>query len=405
MSDIVIVGGGLTAATAAKTLRGEGFDGGIRIFAGENHNPYLRPPLSKEYLQGKAGLDAVWVEKAEWYGENNVQLDTGTTVTAINPAGHEVEAGGAKVHYDQLLLATGCSPRHLPIPGADLDGVLTLRTLDDSDRLKEILTGGGKHVVLIGGGWIGLEIASSAKQLGNEVVVLERDPIPLGRVLGDELGTYFTQFQRGKGVDIRGSVNITGIVGENGKVTGVGIEGGETVAADVVLMGVGVVPNVSLAKDAGLDVQNGITTNAALATSAPDVFAAGDVAFSLHPALNEHIRSEHWANATGSGEVVAKSMLGQSVQHDMIPYFYTDQFDLGMEYSGYGPLTVGAEVAYRGDPKSGEFLAFWLKDGKVVAGMNVNVWDVNEAVQGIIRRGGVVDLGKLADKDVPLDEL
>jgi 3-phenylpropionate/trans-cinnamate dioxygenase ferredoxin reductase subunit len=405
MSDIVIVGGGLTAATAAKTLRGEGFDGGIRILAGENHNPYLRPPLSKDYLQGKAGLDEVYIEKAEWYGDNNVQLDLGTTVTALHPAEHEVEAGGTRVHYDQLLIATGCSPRHLPIPGADLDGVLTLRTLDDSNRLKAILTGGGKNVVLIGGGWIGLEIASSAKQLGNSVVVLERDPIPLGRILGDELGTYFTQFQRSKGVDVRGSVNITGIVGKGGKVTGVGIEGGEVVPADVVLMGVGVVPNVSLAKDAGLDVQNGITTDAALKTGTPDIFAAGDVAFSLHPDLNERIRSEHWANALGSGEVVAKSMLGQDVRHGMIPYFYTDQFDLGMEYSGYGPLTVGATVVYRGDPKDGEFLTFWLKDGKVVAGMNVNVWDVNEAVQGVIRRAHIVDQAKLADKDVPLDQL
>jgi len=405
MNDIVIVGGGLTAASAAKTLRTEGFDGGIRIIAAEDHNPYLRPPLSKEYLQGKAGLDEVYIEKDDWYAANNVQVDRGTTVTALHPVDHEVETAAGRIHYDKLLLATGCSPRTLPIPGSDLDGVMTLRTLDDSDRLKAELSGGGKNVVLIGAGWIGLEIASSATQLGNTVTVLERDPVPLGVVLGDELGTYFTEYQRSKGVTIRPSVNITGITGTDGAVSGVALEGGETVPADLVLIGVGVVPNVSLAKDAGLDVQNGITTDAALHTSAPDIFAAGDVAFSLHPVIGTHIRSEHWANALNSGEVVAKSMLGQSVVHDMIPYFYTDQFDLGMEYSGYGTLTKGADVVYRGDPKSNEFIAFWVADGKVVAGMNVNVWDVNEAVQGIITRGNTVDPARLADPSIPLEEL
>ena len=280
-----------------------------------------------------------------------------------------------------------------------------LRTLDDSKALHSILEAGGKRLVLIGSGWIGMEVAATAKALGNDVTILERDAIPLAVALGDDLGRMFASVHEKQGVLLRMSLTVASIVGAEGRVTGVRIDGGEVVPADLVLVGIGAVPNVELAKAAGLEVDNGIVTDASLRTSDADIYAAGDVANAYHPVAKMRLRSEHWANALKGGPVAAKAMLGQSVAYDDIPYFYTDQFDIGMEYSGFGPMTKGAQLVYRGDQDSHEFIVFWLADGKVVAGMNVNVWDVNEDVQGIIRRGNTVDPAKLADESVPLGSL
>jgi 3-phenylpropionate/trans-cinnamate dioxygenase ferredoxin reductase subunit len=402
----VIVGGGLAGASAAEELRKQGFDGSIRIIAAEDHQPYIRPPLSKGYLNGSDGLDAVYVHPAEWYKTNRIEVTTGVSVTGIDRAAHEVSLSeGGTVHYDKLLIATGSSPRKLGIDGADLDGVYYLRTLDDSEALQAELKGGGKKLVLVGSGWIGMEVGATARTLGNEVTILERDPIPLANALGDELGTLFADYHKEKGVVLRTSVIVDKIVGSGGRVSGVALDDGEIVPADLVLVGVGAIPNVGLAKDAGLDVDNGILTDASLQTSDPDIYAAGDVASAMHPLIGQRLRSEHWANALNEGPAAARAMLGQEVAFDDIPYFYTDQFDLGMEYSGYGPLTRGATVVYRGNRATREFIAFWVADGKVVAGMNVNVWDVNEQVQRIIREGKTVDVARLADESVPLDQL
>lgn len=404
--NFVIVGGGLAGASAAEELRKQGFDGSIRLIAGEEHEPYIRPPLSKGYLSGSDGLDAVYVHPKQWYADNRIEVVTGTRVTAIDRAAHAVTLStGDTLGYDKLLLATGSAPRVLSIDGSDLGGVHYLRTIDDSEALQTELRAGDKHLVLIGSGWIGMEVAATARIFGNEVTILERDAIPLANALGDELGTMFAELHREKGVVLRASVAVAKIVGSDGRVTGVELDGGEVVPADVVLIGIGAVPNVSLAQEAGLEVDGGVLTDASLATSDPDIFAAGDIASAMHPVLKQRLRSEHWANALNEGAAAARSMLGQDVSFDDIPYFYTDQFDLGMEYSGYGPLTRGATVVYRGNRAGREFIAFWLADGKVVAGMNVNVWDVNEQVQRIIRSGAQIDPARLADESVPLEEL
>ncbi len=404
--NFVIIGGGLAGAAAAEELHKQGFDGSIRLIAGEAHAPYIRPPLSKGYLNGSDGLDAVYVHPKEWYAENGIDLLTDTRVIGIDPAQHMVTVeSGTQLKYDKLLLATGSSPRVLTIDGAELDGVHYLRTLDDSMALQNQLKAGGKKLVLIGSGWIGMEVAATARTLGNEVTILERDPIPLAIALGDELGTLFAEMHKEHGVDLHTSVIVDKIVGEGGKVTGVALDSGETFPADLVLIGVGAIPNVGLAEKAGLEVERGILTDASLQTSDPDIYAAGDVANAMHPLIGQRLRSEHWANALNEGPAAARAMLGQDVSFDDIPYFYTDQYDLGMEYSGYGPLTKGAKVVYRGNREGHEFIAFWVADGKVVAGMNVNIWDVNEQVQRIIREGKAVDEAKLGDESVPLEEL
>lgn len=402
----VIVGAGLTGATAAKTLRKEGFSGRVQLVGRERHRPYIRPPLSKDFLAGSAPRESADVEAADWYRDHDVELLLETDAVAIDPSAHHVElAGRGPVRYDALLLATGSTPRRLAVPGADLPGVHYLRTVDQADTLRSLLADGDKRLVLVGSGWIGMEVASVARTLGNDVTILERDAIPLASALGGELGQMFADLHTEHGVRLRPSVQVAGITGENGHVSGVRLEDGEIVPADLVLVGVGALPNVELAQAAGLAVDNGVLVDASLRSSDPAIYAAGDIANAMHPSIGLRLRSEHWANALHGGSAAARSMLGQPVSYDGVPYFYTDQFDLGMEYSGYGPLTRGATVVYRGDRQKRTFIAFWVADDRVVAGMNVNVWDVNEAVQGVIRRGNRVDAARLANETIPLEEL
>ena len=404
MSHMVIVGGGLAAGTAAKTLVDEGFDGEVTIVTEEAHPPYQRPPLSKGYLAGKESLDAVILRPREWYAEHGIDLRTSTRAVSLDPAAHEVGlADGTILGYDSALLATGSSPRTLPLEGADLPGVATLRRLEDSDTLASQLRDGGRRLVLIGSGWIGMEVAATARELGNHVTILERDPVPLAAALGTEMGEVFRGLHEEHGVDLRTSVDVQKISGAD-RADGVVVDG-ETVPADIVLIGVGAVPNTGLAERAGLRLGNGILTDSALRTSAPDVFAAGDVASAYHPVIQRHLRSEHWANALHAGPVAARSMLGQPASFADIPYFYTDQFDLGMELSGYAPLMASAELIVRGDVDAREFIALWMDDGRVVGGMNVNVWKVNKAVQALIRSGDRVDPDRLADPAIPLQSL
>ncbi|MFB6608952.1 NAD(P)/FAD-dependent oxidoreductase [Agromyces sp. NPDC056379] len=405
-SNFVIVGAGLAGASAAKTLREAGFGGSIRLIGAETHHPYIRPPLSKEYLAGTAERDSVFVEPTGWYREHDIDLRLDTVVTALDANAQRIELdSGDSIAYDAVLLATGSTARRLTIPGAELHGVRTLRTLDDSEALHEELAKGGRRVVLIGSGWIGMEVAATARTLGNEVTILERDPVPLANALGDELGGMFAELHVEHGVELRTSVVVTEITGEGGRATGVRLDDGEHFAADLVLVGVGAVPNLDLARGAGAAIGSGVLTDAALRTDLTNVWAAGDIAEAYHPLAGMRLRSEHWANALHGGAAAARSMLGQLESYDDIPYFYTDQYDLGMEYSGFGPLTRDAQIVYRGDRDGREFISFWVADGRVVAGMNVNVWDVNEAVQGVIRRGHRVDPSRLADAGVPLEEL
>jgi 3-phenylpropionate/trans-cinnamate dioxygenase ferredoxin reductase subunit len=403
---LVIVGASLAGARAAETLRGEGFDGRVVLIGEEDEIPYERPPLSKDYLMGKHGRDKLYVQPREWYGENDVDLRLGTVVTDVDPARHEIGlAGGERLGYSRLLLATGSSPRRVPVPGADLDGVLYLRTADDSDRIKAAYESASR-VAVIGAGWIGLETTAAARAAGAEVTVLEMSELPLLRVLGREVAEVFAGLHAANGVDLRFGAHVAEIAGDGGRVTGVSLGDGTQVAADVVIVGIGITPNVALASAAGLSVDNGIVTDAALRTSDPDIFAAGDVANAFHPLFGKHVRVEHWANARHQPVAAAKAMLGQEVGYDRVPYFYTDQYDLGMEYAGYVEPGGYEEVVFRGDVPGREFVAFWLAgDGRVLAGMNVNIWDVNEAIGALVRAGKPVSKAALQDAAVPLESL
>lgn len=404
MSGMVIIGGGLAGGRAARMLREEGYQGKISIIAGEPHYPYQRPPLSKGVMQGSEENDSVFLKPDNWYEEQHIDVLTGVAATKFDPAAHEVTlANGSSLAYEKLLIATGSRARTLPIEGHDLEGVHTLRTLDDALALKSVLSEGNKNLVLIGSGWIGMEVAASARGLGNTVTILERESVPLSAVLGEQLGNAFKAVHESHGVTFHMNANVEKIVGST-RVEGVLVDG-EMVPADLVLVGVGAIPNTDLAEQAGLEVQNGILANASLATSAPDVFAAGDVANVMHPVLAERLRSEHWSNAINQGKAAALAMLGRPVSYDEIPYFYTDQFDLGVELSGYPNLMRGAEIVVRGSLADHKYIAFWIKDGKVVAGMNVNIWDVNETVQKLIRGNNQIDEARLIDESVALESL
>ncbi|MGY1680298.1 NAD(P)/FAD-dependent oxidoreductase [Geodermatophilus sp. SYSU D01176] len=400
----VIVGAGLAGAKAAQTLREEGFDGPVVLVGAEPERPYERPPLSKGYLLGTAGRDSAFVHDAGWYAEHDVDLRTGVRATGLDPAAHRVALDtGEELGYARLLLATGASARPLPVPGADLDGVRYLRTLADADRLQADLAGGGRRVVVVGAGWIGLEVAAAARSHGNAVTVVEPQPTPLHAVLGAEMGRVFARLHRDHGVDLLTDTVVRELRGSGGRVTAVVTDAHAGLPADVVVVGIGAVPHTALAASAGLDVDNGVVTDHALRTSAADVHAAGDVAASFHPPYGRHVRVEHWANALHQGPAAARSMLGQEVTYDRVPYFFTDQYELGMEYSGLaGP---GDTLVCRGDPDGGEFIAFWTADGRVTAGMNVNVWDVTAPIQQLIRSRRQVQPARLADPDTPLEML
>ena len=403
---MVIIGGGLAGATAADTLRSEGYTGPVTILADETEIPYQRPPLSKGFLAGKEDGDVLLPYPANWYPEHNVTVRTGTAATAIDAAGHTVSlSDGGSLTYAKLLIATGASPRVIPFPGVGLDGVHYFRTRADSEAMKELLSAGGHNLVMIGSGWIGMEIAATARELGNHVTLLGLEDVPLSVAIGAELGAVFAARHEEAGVKFVLPSSAAEIRGRDGHVTEVLTTTGETLPADLVVVAVGVVPNIALAKDAGLDINNGIQVSGSLQTSDPDIFAAGDVANSLHPVTGAYARSEHWANAIASGKVAARSMLGRDAVLDDIPYFYTDQFDLGMEYSGFAALAKDAQVVVRGSLEKREFIAFWVLEGRVVAGMNVNIWDVQDAIKDLIGSRRTVDTARLADPNTPLGEI
>jgi 3-phenylpropionate/trans-cinnamate dioxygenase ferredoxin reductase component len=397
----VIVGAGMAGGKAAETLREEGFDGRIVLLGAEAERPYERPPLSKDYLRGEAERGGVYLqEDAGWYEEHDVELRASTTAESLDVGGRAVVlADGERVSYDALLLATGAEPKRPPIPGADLDGVHVLRTFADSDALRAVIDGGGRLVV-VGAGWIGCEVAASARQKGMEVALVEPQSVPLEGVLGPELGAFYRAVHADHGVDLHLGTGVEAIEGD-GRVERLRTSDGTVLEGDAVVLGVGVAPRTKLAEGV-LDVDNGILVDASLRASADGVFAAGDVANHDHP-LFGRLRVEHWANALEQGPSAARAMLGQDAVYERVPYFFSDQYDVGMEYAGHS--VPGDEVVYRGDPATREFVAFWLRDGRVAAGMNVNVWDVNEHIQELVRSGASVDRDRLRDPDVPLDGL
>ncbi len=398
----VIVGGGLAAAKAVETLREQGYQGRIVLFGAEPHLPYERPPLSKGYLLGDAELDSAFVHPPDWYDGHDVDLRLGTPVSDIDVEGHTVTAAGEAMPYDKLLIATGATPRRLALADDSGAPVAYLRYMEDSERIKAALEA-GRRIAIIGGGWIGLEVAAAARLAGCDVTVLETLDLPLLRVLGPEVAQVFADLHRSHGVDLRTGVTVEGLR-KDGDGAVVRLDGGPTAQADVVVVGVGVEPATELAKRAGFDVDNGIVVDEQLRTSHPDVFAAGDVANAHNPVLGRRLRVEHWDNAIGQGEVAARNMLGAGEAYDRLPYFFTDQYDLGMEYVGNVGPDGSDEVVLRGDPPGLVFTAFWCKDSQVVAGMHVNDWDAIDAVRGIVA-AGEVDLSRLRDPQVPLDDL
>ncbi|HEX8646805.1 MAG TPA: FAD-dependent oxidoreductase [Thermoleophilaceae bacterium] len=398
----VIVGAGLAGAKAAETLRVEGFDGRVVLVGGERERPYERPALSKGYLRGQAEPASVYVHGEGFYAEHDVELLLGRAATGLDAAAREVELdGGERIRYDRLLLATGAEPRRLELPGAGLAGLHYLRTIADADALRSALRRASRLAV-VGAGWIGCEVAASARQLGLEVTIVEPSAVPLGRVLGPEVGAVYRRLHEDNGVRVLTESGVEAFEGGE-SVERVRLAGGEAIDCDAVAVGVGVRPRTELAARAGLAVDNGVLVDSLLRTSDPAVFAAGDVANAEHPHLGGRIRVEHWANALNQGPAAARSMLDAGATYDRLPYFYSDQYDLGMEYSGYALRWDG--VVFRGDPEAREFIAFWLDGGRVVAAMNANVWDVTEPLQALIRSGARVDPRRLSDPGVPLDGL
>ncbi|MYT73173.1 MULTISPECIES: FAD-dependent oxidoreductase [unclassified Streptomyces] len=410
----VIVGGGLAGAKAAETLRSEGFTGRVILIGDERDHPYERPPLSKGYLQGKEERDSVFVHEPAWYASHDIELHLGQTVTAIDRAARTVRLGDATlIRYDKLLLATGAEPRRLDIPGTHLAGVHHLRRLAHAERLKHVLASLGRdngHLVIAGAGWIGLEIAAAAREYGAEVTVVEPEATPLHSVLGPEIGQIFTELHSDHGVRFHFGARLTEITGHDGMVLAALTDDGEEHPAHDVLAAIGAAPRTALAESAGLDLVDrehggGIAVDATLRTSDPDIFAAGDVAGLQHPLYSRRLRVEHWANALNGGPAAARAMLGRDVTYDRVPYFFSDQYDLGLEYSGWAPPGSYDQVVIRGDAGKREFIAFWLSDGQVLAGMNVNVWDVTDPIQQLIRTGARPGTERLSDPSVPLGDL
>jgi 3-phenylpropionate/trans-cinnamate dioxygenase ferredoxin reductase component len=396
-----IVGAGLAGAKAAQTLREEGFDGRVVLVGAESERPYERPPLSKEYLRGEAERDVVFVHGTSFYGDNEVELRLGESVIDLDADHRELALDtGERLVFDGLLLATGAEPRRLRIPGSDLPGIHYLRTLADSDALRERLDAGGKLVV-VGAGWIGAEVAASARQRGVEVSVIDPLSVPLERVLGAEVGAVYRDIHLDHGVEMLLGDGVVSFEGD-GAVERVRTESGRVIDCPAVVVGVGAKPRTQLAAAAGLAIENGILVDGRLQTGVPGIFAAGDVANHLHPRLGR-LRVEHWDNALHQGPAAARGMLGSAEDYERLAYFFSDQYDVGMEYSGHA--TSWDRVVLRGDPASREFIAFWLAGGRVVAGMNVNVWDVTDPIQALIRSGRAIDERSLADPDVPLTDL
>ena len=397
----VIVGASLAGAKAAQGLREAGFDGRVVLIGEEPVLPYARPELSKGYLLGGKAMADVLVHPAGFYAEHDIEVRTATSVTGIDRATSQVQIAGESLEYDRLLLTTGAAPRMLDVPGVDLPGVVSLRTVADADVLRERILAAGR-VVVVGAGWIGCEVAACARMLGAEVTMLTPDAFPLVRVLGPEVGAMFADLHTEHGVDLRVGTGVEQIVGTD-RAQGVRTTDGETIAGDLIVIGVGAAPRDELARRAGLAVDNGILVDEFLTTGDPRILAAGDVANAWHPLLGARLRVEHWDNAIKQGQAAAATMVGTPTAFTQLPFFYSDQYEFGMEYRGHA--TTWDQVVFRGDPESREFLAFWMHEGRVLAAMNANIWDQGDALDTLLGSGATPSPDHLADPTVDLADL
>ena len=401
----VIVGASLAGAKAAEALRTGGFVGRVVLLGEEAERPYERPPLSKDYLQGKSEKEDIYVHPDGWYAAHDIELRLNDRVAAIDRVAHQVIAqDGENVGYDKLLMATGSSPRRLRVPGSELNGVLYLRDLQDCKTIKAAFST-AKRVAIIGAGWIGLETAAAARAADVDVTMLEMGELPLLGVLGPEMAGIYAALHAEHGVELRTGVEVAEIIGVDGRATGVRLADGSLIDADVVVVGIGILPNTELAEMADLTIDNGIRVDEYLSSSDPDVFAAGDVANAYYPSLGRHLRLEHWSAALNQGPVAAANMMGGATAYDHVPYFFSDQYDMGMEYRGYVEAGHYDQVVFRGDVSKGEYIAFWLRQDRALAGMNVNIWDQGDAITALVRSGRRVDAALLADPLVSLEDL
>jgi 3-phenylpropionate/trans-cinnamate dioxygenase ferredoxin reductase subunit len=407
---IVIIGGGVTAARAIEAIRESDQQTPIVLVGKEDRLPYERPPLSKGVMLGNDAEESAFVHPQDWYDERHVDLRLGVAADRLDTEAKTVTlSDGTQVAWDKVLLATGSSVRKLEVPGSELADVFYLRSMKDSAAIRARLVA-GSEVVIIGAGWIGLEVAAAARQHGAEVTILEPQSAPLLGVVGEQIGSWFADLHRAHGVTFRFGDGVASLDGDEfGKVTSVVTSSGDRLPADTVVIGVGIRPNTRLAEDAGIVVDNGVVVDEALRSSAEGVYAAGDVANWFNPTLDTRMRVEHWANANDGGYAVGQSITGQDVHYGPVPFFFSDQYDIGLEYAGYVPRGTDTEVVLRGDPASNAFMAFWVVPEaagvRVLAGMHVNVWDTIDAVQSLVRGRTVVDRGRLADAEVDLATL
>jgi 3-phenylpropionate/trans-cinnamate dioxygenase ferredoxin reductase subunit len=395
-------------------LREEGFTGRLVLVGEETEPPYERPPLSKGFLAGAEPREKAFLHDEAWYAEHDIELRLGSRATMLDAATHTVTLDGVEqLRYDKLLLATGSRVRRLDVPGNDLHHVRYLRTINESEALlRQLRDGAASRVVVVGAGWIGMETAAAARGHGADVTVVELDTLPLHRVLGEEVGALFRDLHEAHGVRFRFGAGVREFRGDDaGNLTTVVLSDGTELPADLAIVGIGISPATELAAAAGLTIDDGVVTDPALRTSDPDIYACGDVASTPNSVAGRRIRVEHWSNALNGGPAAARAMLGQDVTYDRVPYFFSDQYDLGMEFSGWFPPGEHERVVFRGDPalvdgKVPEYVAFWLDDrSRVLAGMNVNVWDVAEQIQALVRAKRPVDTDRLTDPSVPLADL
>jgi len=398
---IVVLGAGLAGATTVTELRDQGFAGPITLIGDETELPYERPPLSKGFLQGNEEPAGFTVHDAAWYQDHNITLKLGVAAISVEAARRQVLlADGSFVDYDRLVLATGSRANlggDAPLAGYDLPGVHTLRKLSDAKSLRAHITDGAR-VSVVGSGWIGMEVAASARQLGARVTVYSSSKVPLASVFGERFGHHLLELHQRHGVDVR-TAKVQGIEQVDGHLQVLSDAGSSR--ADVVLLAIGAVPNVQLAETAGLDVDRAVLVDAALRSSDPRILAIGDIAQAAHSVLGRRVRVEHWDNAIRQGKLAAATLLGQEKSYDWLPYFFTDQFDLGMEYVGYSD--PGDETVVRGDVESGQFLVFWQNGQKITAAANVNIWDVNDGLRELV--GREIPAERLADPQIELADL
>jgi 3-phenylpropionate/trans-cinnamate dioxygenase ferredoxin reductase subunit len=398
----VLVGAGLAGGTAAITLREQGFDGRVILIGAEDHPPYERPPLSKQYLRGEMPAEKMLLRPTEFYAANNIELKLGTAARSVEPEAHIVElVNGERIAYDKLLIATGGRNKRPPIPGIDLEGVYDLRTISDADRIRAAAQP-GKNVVVVGMGFIGSELAASLRAMGLNVTVIEGKSSPLGGLLGPEISGLLEAVHRENGVQMHFDEEVSAFVGV-ARVQRVTTRSGLAVECDFAVIGVGIQPQSELVAGTDIKAEKGIMVDEYCRTSVADVFAAGDIANHLHPAIGQHIRVEHWQNAIRQGASAAKSMMGLGEPYREVHWFWSDQYDINIQYAGFH--VEPDQVVTRGKLEDRRFVAFHLKDGALVAAVAINrARDLNRSIP-LIAAGQQIDVSALADEAVDLRTL